>query len=367
MALRGNKGEWSEIYAHFKLLADGVLYSGDENLNILSDFYFPIIKILRVEDKNSETVYCFDKANKKILIEGTKITISQNVFKEMAEKLYESIVSAKSDKFIETLCFPEIEDFMNSVSMFHLKAKSSDKKDIKMVVHDFRTTTNPELGFSIKSKLGGKSTLFNSNKNGTNFRYLITGNISEEQIKTFNETKEFKNKFALLKKWKCTVSFDKIMHSVFNDNLTFIDRDLILIIAYSLIGYYSHEANSSRTQDVVKYVSNCNPCGYNTDLREEFYFHKMKQFLLIVALGMTANTHWDGKYDANGGYIVVKEDGNIVCYHFYDRNQLENYLMMNTAFDTPSTSRHEFGYIEKDEQGNLFLKLNLLIRFILEK
>ena len=52
----------------------------------------------------------------------------------------------------------------------------------------------------------------------------------------------------------------------------------------------------------------------------------MKRFLVIVALGMTANKPWNGIYAANGGFLVVKEDGDIVCYHFYDRNQLETYL-----------------------------------------
>ena len=55
--------------------------------------------------------------------------------------------------------------------------------------------------------------------------------------------------------------------------------------------------------------------------------------------------------------IVVKEDGDIVCYHFYDRNQLENYLYDNTAFDTPSTSRHEFFQIWRGEDNNVYLKL----------
>jgi HpaII restriction endonuclease. len=32
MKLRGNKGEWSEIYTFLKLLADGKLYAADENL-----------------------------------------------------------------------------------------------------------------------------------------------------------------------------------------------------------------------------------------------------------------------------------------------------------------------------------------------
>ena len=33
MEIKGNKGELSELYAFFKLLADGRIYSGDGELN----------------------------------------------------------------------------------------------------------------------------------------------------------------------------------------------------------------------------------------------------------------------------------------------------------------------------------------------
>ena len=34
--ITGNKGEWSEIYALFKLLGDKQLFAGDEHLNKMS-------------------------------------------------------------------------------------------------------------------------------------------------------------------------------------------------------------------------------------------------------------------------------------------------------------------------------------------
>ncbi len=37
MAVSGNKGEWSEIYALFKLLGDMEVFTGDENLNKKKD------------------------------------------------------------------------------------------------------------------------------------------------------------------------------------------------------------------------------------------------------------------------------------------------------------------------------------------
>ena len=49
MSLTGNKGEWSEIYALFKILGETIICVGDENLNKIETLFYPIIKILRQE------------------------------------------------------------------------------------------------------------------------------------------------------------------------------------------------------------------------------------------------------------------------------------------------------------------------------
>lgn len=72
---------------------------------------------------------------------------------------------------------------------------------------------------------------------------------------------------------------------------------------------------------------------------------------------------WSGELDATGGYLIVKEDGDILCYHIYNRNEFEDYLLNNTKLETASSTRHDFGTIYK-QNGDLFFKLNLQIRFI---
>lgn len=71
---------------------------------------------------------------------------------------------------------------------------------------------------------------------------------------------------------------------------------------------------------------------------------------------------WTGQYDATGGYLVVKQNGDVLCYHIYNRNEFEDYLLNNTKLDTASSSRHGFGEIYK-ENNKLYFKLNLQIRF----
>lgn len=71
---------------------------------------------------------------------------------------------------------------------------------------------------------------------------------------------------------------------------------------------------------------------------------------------------WTGELDATGGYLVVKEDGEVLCYHIYNRNEFEDYLFANTKLETASSSKHKYGEIY-EENGQLFFKLNLQIRF----
>jgi type II restriction enzyme len=47
--ITGNKGEWSEIYALFKILGEQKLFAGDADLNKVENLFYPIIKIISVD------------------------------------------------------------------------------------------------------------------------------------------------------------------------------------------------------------------------------------------------------------------------------------------------------------------------------
>ena len=72
---------------------------------------------------------------------------------------------------------------------------------------------------------------------------------------------------------------------------------------------------------------------------------------------------WDGHDEANGGYIIVKEDGDVVAYHLYNRSAFETYLLNTTKFERGSTTKHNFASIYKID-GNMYIDLNLQVRFI---
>ena len=354
MTLKGNKGEWSELYTFFKLLADGRLYCGDGRLNRYDDRFYPILEIFRDDSQNRNSYKI--QISKNILITGPDINIevSQEQFKQEANTLLEHI-----KKMDENSNFSYIEPFMELINCNSIKAKSKDKADIRIVIHNLQTGSKPELGYSIKSKLGADSTLINSNKDGTNFIYKIEG-ISSINATEFNTLDKFKGKFDYLKSIGATISYNKTANPTLHKNLTLLDLGIEKIIAHCLIDYYS--GNARTTADITNHISTADPLNITDGTDQPMYEYKVKQFLLAFALGMTCTTPWYGTFHANGGYIVVKEDGDIVCYHFIDRNDLEDYLFYNTRFETPSTSRHQFGNIY-EQNGEYYLKLNLQVRF----
>ena len=74
MTLKGNKGEWSELYTFLKLLADGRLYCGDGNLNRYDDKFYPILEMFRDDSPNRNT-YKVQAAKNNILIVGETVNI----------------------------------------------------------------------------------------------------------------------------------------------------------------------------------------------------------------------------------------------------------------------------------------------------
>lgn len=157
------------------------------------------------------------------------------------------------------------------------------------------------------------------------------------------------------------LEYSDIEHQTFKNNLLFLDTCMPNFMASCLI-CDSMPNSTSNIKDIVKIVAAQNPFGFTGDV-VAFYEHKMKVLLIDAALGMTPAKEWKGHYDANGGYLVVKKDGDIVCYHFYDRNDVEDYLYNNTRFERGSRTRHEYGSLYRADDGKVYIKLNLQIRF----
>jgi type II restriction enzyme len=357
--ISGNKGEWSEIYALFKLLGDKQLQLGDKEIERLEGLVYPILKVIRNEN-SGEFQYSIN--DEIVIISGGEkvLKIPISIFKEKAEILLQEIQNNKN----RTFEIPEIETFMGSINCLTLKANSTVKTDITIVVHDHRTSQQPVLGFSIKSQLGSPSTLLNAGKT-TNFIYELSNlQLTSKAIQKINEIdsrSKIMDRIIAIKESGGKFKFISTEKSIFSNNLILIDSKLPEILSHLVFEFYT--SKNSKTVELVKRIEEINPINFDESDNHKFYEYKLKRFLTDVALGMMPSKVWSGEYDATGGYLVVKESGDILCYHIYNKNEFEDYLFNNTKFETASSSRHGFGEIY-EENGKLYFKLNLQIRFI---
>ncbi len=358
MAITGNKGEWSEIYTLFRLLGEGKVCAGDANLNKL-ELYYPIVNIIREESKRYEY-----KPNQNLHIvvideDGNEYArVSMDKFMSESKSLLDAIKENSQRAF----AVPNTECFMSQIGCTKLKASSRGKSDIHIVIHDLRTNMMPMLGFSIKSQLGSASTLLNAAE-ATNIRYLIAGKqLTDDELIEINGIEEHLPRMQVLLDKGCKLQYSDVENQTFKNNLLFLDACMPDFIAICLL-CNSLPNPTSKIKDAVETVAKLNPFGFTGNDVVAFYEHKMKVFLLDAALGMMPAKEWKGRYDANGGYLVVRRDGEIVCYHFYNRNDVEDYLYNNTRFERGSRSRHKFGSLYRGDDGEVYIKLNLQIRF----
>lgn len=361
-----NKGEWSELYAFIKLLKDGRVYAADENVNRLADYYLPILKIIRQETQNAKLEFVTEETTIKVFQNGSLIEeITKDVLEEKSIFLFQKIFKGTADSDASgAFRIEELNDFMDQLHIERVKAPSNEKIDIKMQIHDVNTGYKPEVGFSMKSDIGSAPTLMNPGKN-TRVRYRITG-LSKSQIDEINGINELTDKEYMKARMNklfmlaASISFDRIKDETFNNNLMMIDSFMPRIYGEIVLSHFRNiEIGIYECDRLLSIITNENPLNYpNTNL----YEYKFKRLISASALGMTPGKQWNGNESATGGYIIIKRDGDVLCYHIYNRNFFESYLLKNTRLDRPSASRYDYGYIYEDN-AVLYIDLNVQIRF----
>ena len=336
---KGNKWEWSEVYALLRIMADEKIYATD-----------------------SETKEYTAGEMISIYINGEKVKeLPATEFESESVNLLNEI---NSKDFYGALSVESTQNFRDKILCYKILTPAIDKNDIMIKITDADTVYSPTIGSLIKSELGSYSTLLNAGKT-TNFIYKIVQNHSDfireaNEIYKVSGGKNHTNvrgRISKIIEENGTLEYRSINNQIFEDNLVLIDSNMGKIIAETLLYFYKD--GISNCNKMVEKLEKENPLNYGN---VNAYRYKFKKFLTAVALGMKPATVWDGLDEATGGYIVVTKEGNVLAYHIYNRNYFEEYLLSNTKYETASTSRYDFGEVY-GENGEDFIKLNLQVRF----
>ncbi len=355
----GNKGEWSEFYTFLKILDERKLFFADADLNRIENKFYPVINIIREEATSTKKTYDLTEEGKIEIVNFDKTllgVIDAKKLKSSIARIFEKMKTSSGSFSIEAA-----DELLKDLKCTQIKAGNSDKADIIMTVKEQMSPMPVELGFSIKSMLGGAATLLNAS-GSTNFIYKIEGFKGDiNEVNKIDSRSKVRDRIKMIEEKGGKIIFDSLVSDKFKNNLKKIDVVFSEILAASLKNFY--EGKGSTIAEICQFLDQNDTLKVKYDLNEDDFKFKIKAFLRAVALGMVPNRAWDGLNAAHGGYLIVKDDGDVVCYHLLNMDAFQDYLFKNTKFDTPSTGRHGFGKIyEKD--GNLFINLNLQIRFL---
>lgn len=348
-----NKGEWAEMYVFFKILLDRVVYAADEDLNPKTDEWFKFIKIYR--HLSHDHIQEFDLSYPGV----TKVTnngvsfdiINEADLRQKIIKIFERIKEAKS-----TFAVEDAATLMSTYNIKSVKAGSMSKTDIDADVYVSNNPAVQRMGFSVKSYIGGAPTLVNSSTH-TNFTYEVLGFKGDiDDANSIEGKSKVRDRIAYITQNGGILHFSSMASECFRHNLRLQDSIFPLVMAKMLFNFYSGRGNDFVT--LGKSVAE----DSEFDVSESEVRMMTKRYLRSSALGMVPGTEWSGKLSTQGGYIVVLQSGEIVCYNVYFDDDFQGYLYSNTRFDTPSTTKYKFGKLYA-KNNKLYFDLNLQIRF----
>ncbi len=389
----GNRGEWAEIYIFLKLIAAGKIKYGN-NLQKKEKSCLQIQKIIREEISGKVFEYIISDGD-LVKVHCNKTDVGPDYciskYKDTADKTLGLINSSKKGNGIFD---KDIAAFLEEIHINKLKSPGKKTarffggtQDIVMEVHDSRTGIDNRMGFSCKSKFSSEATLFNASKVNTSFRFKVRGPVNDDVKDEFNNLFNKKTKtdkesgeeveklevaigkrMKFLKEKGCELEFSHPCSDITRRNLIMSGGLEMPKIMGEMLRYYfflhNGESEYRNISKILRYLEAVNPVEYDFDNLFDLYKYKVGSLLYNMFTGMRMTTPWDGHQDVSGGYINVSKNGDVIAYHVSFPDKFKDYLVSHLSFEAPSTKRHEYLKIYKDEKTNdYYLDLNLQIRF----
>ena len=386
--IRRNQGEWNEIHAVMRVLAEGRIAT----LRVTDKGVIPtngsvMVDSLRTGRSGDILDYKLERDEKgaptRLLIlaeDGTELEsysheTVQNDFNDFNEALGQT-------KAVSAFAVPGAEELFERYHFGSGKSPSSLKQDCELVLIAPDGISEERRGFSIKSFTGKNPTLFNAS-NSTELLIRLAGGKGKEAIEKIKaiQPPEKKDKAQGRTKtaggkrnWiveRVDALFDlhafttevSVPKLEFSKNLALLDSNMAVVIARLMLYGRSSAVSSGSLREALELLIMDDPLGLGTKYARTYYSFRVRHFLRAAALGMTAAQRWDGNEDAEGGMLIVDSTRNLFCL-LAGKKEFEQYLLATTYFDTPSTNRYE-NYacvIQDEEEGLYWFHMNLQIR-----
>ncbi len=378
-----NKGELSELLVLLRLLHNPRLPVVDGDMHLTGD-NIDVHSIKRCEKRIDNTPiwieYVHDHVQNQIIIREGQLgnfailgSASPKEAKRLHDQLLELIISPKVKK---VPCDHPV--LMDAYALLHTKevaAKSVDKSDFIATISTANNPMNSTRGFSIKSQAGSNSTLINSSKMNSAFKFRVTregrGLVKAERDVLLAWPEKNKDRYKRLIAEGYRLDFVKCQGEYCQYNLMMMDGLAPNILGALLFERHFFDKQSSTLNVLTERL--CSPenldnypflhqLGTTDESRYKSVAFKVKKILLAFSASATVGSPWDGDNQNSGGIVVVTKNGDVTCLDTFTQDGLAAYLYTRTFFETPSLNRHG-GEEFYEEDDDLFIDLQLQVRF----
>ena len=356
MAFDATKKEWSELYAFFRLLAEGNVYAGTPDVKRDENCCLPIAKVQRGEHDGTRN-YIIGKNEVRIWGENIDKRIPREDFETVANLILQALRETSGNNMTS----PDgVEGFLDEIVIYNLEAKTDDRTDLKVA---FYNENAPLTGFSIHSRIGPLYPLLDGGR-AANFKFEQTGikfpTPTINKINAFGEEDDVLGRMQMIERLGGVLKYNDVADKIFRSNLSMID-----LHAGRMLGEMTRLMwleGITKVSELTEAVKRLNPLKIKDELitKHGYYDYKVREFLLAIATGMRPAKVYTGIDSAIDGCLFVTGDGELLCYQRAFRQVFADFLFQNTRLEKGSTQKDKYGYLER-ENGAYYFKLNLKV------
>ncbi len=370
MAFSATKRELGELYTFFRLLADGQVTPGTAGIEA-DEQVWPIALIQRIEHDGPRRYYIeqhevrivtgeLEKHTNRFLpkADAEAVCFPREDF-DAAAALVLTTIKSRSGEEVEVP--DELEAFLDEVCIYDLEAKTEDRTDFSVA---FWSADAPLTGFNVRCRLAPMNPLLDGGRTA-NLKFEQTG--VKFAVPTVNKVNalpesptEVTERMLMIERLGGVLKYSDVADKVFRSNLLMIDLHFPRMLAEMVRAM--HIEGISRVSELTEYIKQLNPLKIKDELiqKHHYYEHKMKQFLVALALGMRPAKIYNGTDSAVEGILLTDAQGRVLCYHQSRRQVLADFLYQNTRFEKGPVEKDKYGFLER-ENGVWYFKLNVKI------
>ena len=356
MAFEATKREWGEIYAFFRLLADGNVHAGKADGTADEALSLPVAMVMRRE-QDGERRYFLQGNNVRVISDDGEKTYPREDFLTAAELVLEAMKGNSGDSVVS----PDgVEEFLDELAIYDLEARTEDRTDLSVA---FYSADAPLTGFCVRSRLGAMNPLIDGGR-AANFKFEQTGvkfpAPAVNKINSFGEPDDVLGRMLMIERLGGILKYNDVADKIFRSNLSLIDLHAGRMMGEMVRMMWLE--GITKVAELTEGIKRKNPLKIKDELitRHCYYDYKVRELLLALAGGMRPTKLYNGTESAIAGFLFVDGAGRLMCFQRAFRQTFADFLFFNSRLEKGATAKDKYGFLER-ENGVYYFKLNLKI------